>query len=66
MTGSKNILIALAIGAGFGVALGVLNDAMPLWVTVGVVVGLAYGMIMRRRVRQLSQQSGTSDIQAKE
>lgn len=66
MTGSKNIMLALAVGIGFGVALGVLNDAMALWITVGVVGGLAYGVVMRRRVSRLSEQSGTSGIQAKE
>ena len=51
MWNAKCILVALLIGLAFGVALGILNGGTAVWIAVGGLVGLAYGVVMSRRGR---------------
>lgn len=44
---------ALVIGVFFGVALGYVNEAMPMWLGIGTLVGAGYGFIMSRRVHRM-------------
>jgi hypothetical protein len=39
----------LAIGAGFGVALGVALDNLGLWLPIGIVIGFVIGMLGSNR-----------------
>ncbi len=55
MQAGKHLLLALVVGTAFGVALGMLNGAMALWLTLGCIAGLAYGLVMSRRAARQPQ-----------
>ena len=51
LTKTNPFAVALITGVGFGAAIGFLNNNLMLWVSLGVILGLAYGRVLSQRAR---------------